>query len=128
MIKSVIALLGGFAIMTFSLLIATVIAGVVLGLQPGVLSTQFLATVLTCGVLAAGFGGYSTAALAPNRHFAHVLILAAMVLLMAVSSLLKPQPGQPLWYLATALALQPLSVIAGGGTRVLRKARARTQQ
>lgn len=117
MLRSAIALVAGFAILTFALLGATIVVALVLGVEPGAPTTAFLATVLACGGLAAAFGGYSTAALAPSRHAAHVLGLAAMIVLTDTSSLLHPRPGQPIWYLVTTLVVQPLLAVAGGRLR-----------
>lgn len=121
MLKSVIALVAGFAIMTFGQLVATVVLALALGVQPGTPSPAFLPGSLALGALAAAFGGFATAALAPRRHGAHVLVLMAMILVMGLSNLLTPPPGQPNWYLVAALAAQPAFAGVGGLLRLRRR-------
>jgi|SRR5581483_2399567 len=121
MLRSVIALVAGFAIMTFGQLIATIVLALALRVQPGTPSPAFLPGSLACGGLAAACGGYATAALAPRRHGMHVLILMAMILTMGVSNLFNPPAGQPIWYRAAALAAQPLLAGAGGLARARRR-------
>ena len=117
MLRSVIALIAGFAIMTFTILIATIIAALMLDISPGAPTTQFLALNVFYSAAAAAFGGYATASLAPERPSAHVLILAVMVLIMGVSSLLAPQPGQERWNLVAVLVLGPVCAFIGGRIR-----------
>lgn len=121
MLRSVIALIAGFAIMTFGQLVATIVLALALGVRPGTPSPAFLPASLACGAVAAAFGGFATAALAPQRHGTHVLVLMAMILVMGLSNLLAPPAGQPGWYLAAALVAQPAFAGAGGLLRIGRR-------
>lgn len=123
MLKSVIALIAGFAIMTFTILVATIVAASVLPFTQGAPTTQFLALNVFYSAAAAAFGGYATASLAPERPSAHVLILAVMVLIMGASSFLAPQPGQERWNLAAVLVLSPICVFLGGRVREAQRRR-----
>ena len=122
-LRSVIALVGGFAIMTFTLLVATVVAAAVMRTSPGVETTPFFETILASAVLAAAFGGYSTASLAAQHHAAHTVILATMVLIMGASTALNPPAGQPQWLVLGELVLTPLAVLGGGQLRALQRRR-----
>lgn len=117
MLRSVIALLAGFAIMTFTVLVATIVAVLAMKLEPGMLTPEYLGVNLAYSIAAAAFGGYSTAALAPDRPSAHALILSVMVLIMGVSNFILPQPGQERWYLIALIVLGPLGALAGGQLR-----------
>ena len=64
--------------------------------------------------LAAAFGGYATASLAPGQHSAHAAILATMVLIAQASTVLNPPAHQPRWYLMTLVVVAPLGALAGG--------------
>ena len=123
MLKSVIALIAGFAIMTFTILIATIVAVSALTITPSAPTTQFLALNVFYSAAAATFGGYATASLAPERPSAHVLILAMMVLIMGVSGFLAPQPGQQRWNLVAVLVLSPIGVFLGGRLREAQRRR-----
>jgi hypothetical protein len=117
MLRTVIALIAGFAILAFGQLVATIVLAFALGVQPGVSNPAFYPGSLACGALAAAVGGYATAALAPRRHGAHVLVLMAMILMMALSNVITPPAGQPGWYLAAALVAQPAFAGVGGLVR-----------
>lgn len=123
MLKSVVALIAGFAIMTFTILIATIVAVSAFPAAAGARTMEFLAVSIFSAVASAAFGGYATASLAPDRTSAHVLILAVMVLISAASGLIAPQPGQETWYLIALLVVEPIGVVGGGRIRTAMRSR-----
>jgi hypothetical protein len=120
-IRSIIALIGGFAIMTFSVMVLTILAAWVFGVMRGEPTPPYLAASIVLSAISAAAGGYSTAALAPGRALAHAAGLAVMVLVLGVYSALNPQPGQPLWYLAALAAIGPVFALAGGALATRRR-------
>jgi hypothetical protein len=118
MIKSIIALVSGFAIMAFLVFLLTLVAAIVFGVRAGEPTMPFTIASLALSAVAALTGGYATAALAPSRPFAHTIGLTVMILAMALSSLGHPQPGEPHWYPLAIAAIGPLFALAGGGARL----------
>jgi hypothetical protein len=125
MIRSIIALVGGFAIMVFLVFLLTIAVAAALGATDGTLGTPYIVASLVLSAAAALTGGYATASLAPERPFAHTIGLVVMVVAMTLSSLGHALPGQPAWYPAAIAVIEPLFVLAGGSLR-LRQRRART--
>jgi len=127
MVRSIIALVGGFAIMVFLVFLLTIVAAAAFGVTEGGPSTPYVVANLMLSAAAALTGGYATASLAPSRPAAHTIGLAVMILAMALSSLGRPQPGQPEWYPGAIAAIGPLCALAGGGLRLWqRRARSLT--
>ena len=118
MIRSIIALVGGFAIMVFLVFLLTIVAAAAFGVGDGRPGTAFVIASLMLSAVAAFTGGFATAALAPSRSFAHTFGLAVMVLAMGLSSLGHPQPGQPGWYPTAIAAIGPLLALIGGRFRL----------
>jgi hypothetical protein len=125
MVRSIIALVGGFAIMVFLVFLLTIVAAAAFGVTDGAPSMPFTVASLTLSAVAALIGGYATASLAPGRPFVHTIGLSVMILAASLSSLGHPQPGEPAWYPAAIAALGPLLALAGGGLRLWQR-RART--
>jgi len=117
MLRSIVALIGGFALMAFTVLILTILAALVMGVTAATVTVAYFQVLVACAIGAAAFGGYATAALAPDRHVGHSTILAVMVLIAQASSALNPPPNQPRWYLLTLLVAAPLAAFAGGRIR-----------
>lgn len=117
MLRSVIALIAGFAIMTFTILVITLVVAEAMDLERGAPTRSYLIINVVYSAAAAIFGGYSTAALAPARHFEHACVLAAMVGIATVSSIITPAPGQPTWYLVALLVTGPACAALGGFVR-----------
>lgn len=118
MFRTILSLVAGFAIMTFSFLLATLLSAAAFGVsgEPPYPS-NFNTVVLTATVLAAGLGGYSTAALAPDRRTGHAMVLALMILVMQSYNVMNPQPGYERAHFIWLLALCPVAAIAGGYIR-----------
>jgi hypothetical protein len=113
-LRSIVALIGGFALMAFALLIATIAVALAMGVTADSVTTSYFQVLVACAALAAAFGGYATASLAPARHAAHAAILATMVLIAQASTALNPPANQPRWYLMTLVVVAPLGALAGG--------------
>ena len=117
MLRMVIALIAGFAIMTFIVLLATIAEAMATGAVAVNPTGAHLVVNVGYTAAAALVGGYATASLAPARPAAHAAVLAAMAFIVAASSLLYPQPDQERIYLALLMAASPLGVLAGGWLR-----------
>jgi hypothetical protein len=118
MFRSILSLIAGFAIMTFTIVLATLVAASVLGVSgeppyPASFNTSLLAAT----VLAAGVGGYCTAALAHERRTGHAMILALMILIMQTYNVMNPQQGYERMDFVWLVGLCPLAAIAGGWLR-----------
>lgn len=116
-LKTIVALIAGFAIMTFTILVATIVVALAMGVQRGTLPTPFLAVMVCVTALASGFGGYASASLAPSRPTVHAAILATMVFVQHVYTILFPLEGQQAWYLWALAISGPIFAVAGGRIR-----------
>jgi hypothetical protein len=127
-LRSIMALIGGFAIMAFLTIVLMVVAAWSLHLSVGARTESwFVANVVVSG-LAALAGGYSAAALAPNRPRTHAIALAIMILAMSLSQFIQPPqsplpltqlslPAQPRWYAGALTLISPLAAVLGGMLR-----------
>jgi hypothetical protein len=119
-LRSIMALVGGFAIMAFLMIALMVVAAWTLHLSAGTRTQPWFVANLVVSGLAALVGGYSTAALAPNRPRTHVIALAIMILAMSLSQLGHKEPSQlaqPRWYAGALAVIGPLSAMLGGMLR-----------
>lgn len=119
MLRTVVALIAGFAIMAFTILIATIGIALAMNVQRGVLPTSFLVVMVVVSALASGLGGYSTASLARDRPTVHAAILATMIFVQHVYAILFPVEGQETWYIWSLAIGGPLLALAGGKLREL---------
>jgi len=122
-IRSLVALIGGFAIMTFALLFATVIAAYATGATAETIPMNFRIMTTAATPFAAAVAGFACATLARARHWEHVVFLAGLVAVMAVSTAITARSGEPAWYLYAPVVLGPLGVLLGGSMRLRSKAR-----
>lgn len=126
MLRTVVALIAGFAIMAFTILIATVVIALAMGVQRGTLPTSFLVAMVVVSALASALGGYSTASLARDRPTVHAAILATMIFVQHVYAIIFPIEGQHTWY-AWSLAISgPVLAVIGGKIRELTSRRGAT--
>jgi hypothetical protein len=112
--RSIVALVGGFAIYTFVLMLLMIVTTVVLSAMPGTPIAIHLLGTLTVTLLAAGTGGYAAAALAPSRQYGHAVVLSVMVLLASTNGMLHPLPGPPPWFPFVVAAIGVLGALGGG--------------
>lgn len=117
MLRTIVALIAGFAIMAFTILIATVVIALAMGVQRGELPTPFLIVMVVVSALASGLGGYSTASLAQDRPTVHAAILATMIFVQHVYTILFPIEGQESWYVWALAISGPALALAGGQLR-----------
>jgi hypothetical protein len=123
MFRRVVALVGGFAIYAFLLMLLVLVSTIAFTAMPSTpIAVQLLGT-LTVTMIAAAAGGYSAAALAPARQYAHAIVLAGMVLLSSINAILHPPAGPPAWYPIVLAAIATLGALGGG---LLRKPRTPT--
>ena len=123
-LRSIIALVAGFAIMAFLMLALVTIAAWAIGARAGApFSPSMLGANIALFAVAALGGGYACAALAPGRPRAHAAVLAVMILAMTLSMVAQPPPGAPRWFPATLAVLGPLSAALGGALYSQRRKR-----
>ena len=120
MLRSFLAILGGFLSMALLVGIATAIA-VRLMLPPASNSstmprptTPYLAVNLAYSGLAALLGGVIAALLAGRAPLAHSVTLGTIVLALSLFSMRFYAGQQPRWYQITIAASMPLFVVLGG--------------
>jgi hypothetical protein len=137
-VRSVLAVLAGLAVMVVGVMAADAIATAIF--FPNALSggempptpPAFLAANLTYGALFAVFGGFVAALVARRAPLAHAAALAAVALVGTVVSTVlmnvyapKEAACQPPWYPYVLAVLGPACVLLGGWLRSLsRPARA----
>jgi hypothetical protein len=115
-LRSIIALVGGFAIMAFAYVVILMLA-VFIGVRAGPPGVAFHVTNLVISALSAVAGGYATAVLAPQNPRGHTVGLALMVMAMALSQVAQPAPGVPRWYAVALAFIGPASALLGGYLR-----------
>ena len=123
MVRSVGAVLAGFAVMAGVVIVTTVLATKLLvgqsppGHRP---PTRHLVVNLLCGLLAAMLGGFVCAWIAVSDLLAHVTALAVFVVLLAVVSARSGQsgtPGMASWYPYGIAGIGVVGVLLGGAIR-----------
>jgi len=122
-LRSIIALVGGFAIMVFGYVVILALA-VFLDVRAAPPGTAFHVTNLVMSAVSAAGGGYATAVLAPHSPRGHTIGLALMVFAMSLSQLMQPAPGLPRWYPAALTVVGPACAVLGG---LLRRPRSTSQ-
>lgn len=120
-LKSVFALMAGFAVMTVLVIVLTAVlqrrfpAWVGVPTRP---RPAYIAVNLAWSFLAAVAGGYVTAWIAAENPLGNALALAIVVLAMSAISALQARGRQPVWYQIALLVISPLGVLAGGMARL----------
>ena len=118
--RSVLAVIVGFAAMAIAVIAATVVAMRLLypEAEPGLLpapTTAWLAVNFAYSLGAAMLGGWLTAYLAPRAPFAHAVALAVVAVAMALPGIFGGgSPGQPDWYPPLMAALAAGGILLGG--------------
>lgn len=114
MFRSIVALVGGFAIFTFATIVFAVVTTVTVPLAAGLPTTGQLVANLLPWLGAAACGGYAAAALAPRRQRMHVAAFTVMVLVATASQIGKPTARQPAWYPLAITVVGTVGAVAGG--------------
>jgi hypothetical protein len=118
--RSVLAVVVGFAAMIVAVLVATILFARLLYPDadqdtPTTPSGAWLAVNLAYSLAAAVLGGWLAAYLAPRAPFAHAVALAVVAAAMAIPGILGGgSPGQPAWYPAVMAALAVGGILIGG--------------
>lgn len=115
MLRSILAVLGGFAAMAVIVMATTAVAASVL--VPGgmramsapdrPLPKAYLTVNLLCSALAALLGGIVTARLATTAPLPHGAALALLMVVMSLLSARQAAGRQPRWYQLTLTYLMP---------------------
>ncbi|MCB9764240.1 MAG: hypothetical protein H6739_30995 [Alphaproteobacteria bacterium] len=124
MLRSVGAVLGGYATMVVGVLAMTLVLYAVYGealLEAGPEMEGY--TGLLIGEIAAGFafaigGGWVTARLSRSRPWAHIGGLIGLMLALGLLTFLGEQGMKPAWSILGTILSGPLGVLLGGGLRV----------
>lgn len=82
--------------------------------ETGKLAPGYAFVNIAWSFVAAGVGGYVTAALSGDNPMQHVLALGVILLALSALSAMQERDQQPIWYLLLLVALTPLGVLAGG--------------
>jgi hypothetical protein len=125
MMRSILAVLAGYAVMAVLVVISTAAAArVLLGakgmkhamkLRP---TPAYLAVNLACSCASAALGGFTAAYVAARAPMGHAAALGALMLLMAVLSRLQnANSNQPVAYGWALVVLLPAFAILGGSLR-----------
>ena len=129
MMRSLLSILAGYAVMVVLVIPATVIAVKVMlpatamqsamKLKP---TTAYLAVNLIYSGLFAVVGGLVTGGLARRAPLAHAGALAVLMLLMGLVSFFQSKgTQQPAWYGVALMVLMPLGALLGGFLQILRQ-------
>lgn len=120
MVRSILAVIAGFVVMTGLVILFTMLAASVLypgqpmgaPVEP---SRGWIAVNLTYSLLAAVAGGWVTAKLARRKRMTHAAVLAVIVLAFSVPGMLGiGSAGQPGGYPLVMVGIGILGVLAGG--------------
>ena len=127
MLRSIGAVLGGFAVMAVLVMIGTIAAAAALipggmstmrtGADKGTVPKIYLAANLILSLLAAIAGGYVTTRIVIDNPMMHSVALAAFVLVMSVVSAGQNHGnanGQPAWYSKAIACVGICGVLLGG--------------
>jgi len=124
MLRSVAAVLGGFIAMAIVVMVGTMAASATLlpgrlsrmqsGAPAGGVSRRYLIANLAVSLLAAAIGGVLAARIAGSHPMVHVVVLAALVLLMSAVSARGNSADQPSWYPRVIAMIGVGGVLIGG--------------
>ena len=113
MFRTVVALVGGFAIYAFATILFIVVVTIAMPLTSAEAGAATLLVNLLPWLFAGALGGYAATALARRSQRAHGAGLAVMVLVACASQIGHPQAGQPRWYPVAITVLATAGALAG---------------
>lgn len=114
MLKSILAIIVGFAAAAVVVVAATFGAATLLQVEWGQPTAPYLALNLIGSAGGAGLGGYLAARLAPKAPRVHALVLAGVMLALSLPAVFSPSNvGQPEWYSRAIAVIGPLCVVLG---------------
>lgn len=108
-LRSIVAVLGGFMFMT---MIASVGASIVAGVLGGAVAAS-----LFVSAIAAITGGWVAARIGSNAPFQHAVALAALIAFMTILVWANAADPQPAWYIPAIGLIGVGGVLAGGRLR-----------
>jgi uncharacterized membrane protein (DUF485 family) len=117
--RSVLAVVAGFAAMAVTVFVATIVLAELLYPEseggPATPTSAWLAVNFAYSFAAAALGGWLAARLAPRAPFGHAIALAVLALAFALPGIVGgAQPGQPVWYPPVLAALALAGILIGG--------------
>jgi hypothetical protein len=117
--RSLLAVVAGFAAMAVTVIVATIVLAELLYPEakdsPTTPTSAWLAVNFAYSFAAAALGGWVAARLAPRAPFGHAVALAALALAFALPGIVGgAQPGQPAWYPPVLAALALAGILIGG--------------
>lgn len=116
MIRSVLAVLAGYAVLAaVVLLLFFVWSGGEKPVDPP--TRDFMLLSLGVGFVAAVAGGWVTARIAPGHRWKHIQALAAVILLLAAVNLFWTAGREPLWFQLGNIAVGVVGVFVGGSLK-----------
>lgn len=128
MLRSVLAVIVGFVVITALNIMAVPLFGAVVpqsiaGPDGGLPTTGWIIFNLAYGLIFAAVGGYVTAQVAQRSELSHSVALAVVILVLGVAyafsggSAGPDQPAPPTWYLVVLPAVGVVGAILGGWLR-----------
>ena len=128
MLRSILAVIAGFVVITVLNIVAVPLFGAVApqsvaGPDGGLPTTGWIIFNLAYGLVFAAVGGYVTARLAQRSEVSHSVALAVIILVLGASyafsggSAGPNQPAPPTWYLIVLPAVGVVGAILGGWLR-----------
>lgn len=115
MLRSILAIVAGYAITAVLIIVVTGGAAALLGVSDGKLSTPYLVVNLTGSTAAGVVGGFVAARLSPRAVGVHVGLLAVLLFAMSLPAVFGgAATGQPAWYPGAIAVLGPAAVAVGG--------------
>lgn len=126
LLRSVAAVVVGFAVLTFGSVITGRLLISTLGVEPGpLLGGDYVAASFAARAAISVLAGFLTALLAPRAPRLHAGVLAGILIFFSLASLagLSAAGGSsgPQWYPVVMLVLGPVGVLAGGALRARRR-------
>jgi hypothetical protein len=126
MLRSIAALVGGFAVLTVIIgvgvpvtSLALLPAGPSLPDQPPTITAGYLAANLGLSFIAAVVAGWVVATIAERYRVAHAVVLGLVLAAVGIVEASKGlEPGQPKWYGWVLAAMAPLGLTLGAFLRV----------
>ena len=112
-LRSVLAVIAGFVMMSIVVIVLTLIAVNAMGLKSGQPTPGYLVFNVAYSFFAAGAGGFVTALIARVKPVEHAGVLAGIMLVMGVVSYMHYRGTQPGWYQGMMVVVPPLCAIGG---------------
>lgn len=122
MLRSILAVLAGYAAMAAIVIVSTILAvrfilrrppSALRGVDPAALSGPYLAANIAASAVAALGAGWITGTIAGHDPLAHGLALAALMVALGLLSARQAGAAQPRWYQALLVTVMPALAVGG---------------